>query len=71
MCLFTLLEIERRLKKTKVYYTLYYPVWKETKRKPLKRAAPKDLFSTVYFTDATCFHKCFLYHVITGRHYNS
>ena len=26
-------------------------------------------FSSVYIIDKTCFDECFLFHVITGRHY--
>ena len=51
------------------YITRFYSVLKETTRKHLKRAAPKSFFSSVYFIDVTCFDECFLFHVITGRHY--
>ena len=38
---------------------------------PLKESAVKYLFSSVYVVGIACFHKCFLFHVITGRHYYS
>ena len=37
--------------------------------KPSKAAAAKRFSSSVYFTDATCLNKCFLFHVITGQRY--
>ena len=42
------LEMQGRLKQTKVYHTLFYFVRKETTQKPLKVAAAKTLFSSVY-----------------------
>ena len=41
----------------------------ETTHKPSKVAAAKKDFSSVYVIDATCFHECFLFRVVTGRHY--
>ena len=41
------LEIQRKLKQTKVYHTLFHFVWKETTDKPLKEAASKTLFFSV------------------------
>ena len=38
---------------------------------PLKESAVKYLLSSVYVIGIACFHKCFLFHVITGRHYYS
>ena len=32
-------------------------------------AAAKTLFSSVYFIGTTCFDECFLFYVITVRHY--
>ena len=37
--------------------------------KPLKVAAAKKYFSSVYIFDTTCFDKCFLFHVIIGRYF--
>ena len=37
--------------------------------KPLKVAAAKKSFPSVFIIDATCFDECFLFHVITGRHH--
>ena len=37
--------------------------------KPLKVAAAKKSFPNVYIIDWTCFDECFLFHVITRRHY--
>ena len=31
--------------------------------------AAKKSFSSVYIIDTTCFDECFLFHMITGRHY--
>ena len=65
------LEMQKRLKHTKVYYALCYFALKETTHKPLKVAAAKTLFSSVYVIGTTCFDECFLFYVITGRHYFS
>ena len=35
----------------------------------LKSISSKILFSSVYVIGITCFHECFLIHVITGRYY--
>ena len=61
--------MQKRLVQTKVYYKLSYSVWKETSHKPLKVAAAKKYFPNVYIIDTTFFDKCFLFHVITRRHY--
>ena len=37
--------------------------------KPSKVAGVKNSFSSVYVIDTTYFHKCFLFRVITERHY--
>ena len=63
------LEMLRRLVQTKVYYKLRYSVWKETSHKPLKVAAAKKSFQSMYNIETTCFDECFLLHVTTGRHY--
>ena len=62
-------ERQRGLTQTKVYYKPFYFVWKETSHKPLKVAAEKKSFPSVYIIDKTCFDECFLFHVITGRYY--
>ena len=64
-------EMQKRLKQTKVYHAFSYFIWKETTHKPLKVAAAKTLFSSVYVIGTTCFDECFLFYVITGRHYFS
>ena len=69
--IFSSLEMQERLIQTKVYYQLFYSVWKEKSHKSLKVAAAKKSFSSVYIIDTTCFGKCFLFHVIAGRHYFS
>ena len=64
------LEMQRRLLQTKVYYKLYCSVWKETSHKHLKVATAT--FVRVYIIDiigTTCFGDCYLFHIITGRHY--
>ena len=53
------LEMQRKLKQTKVYHTFYHFVSKYTTHKPLKVAAPKTLFSSVYVSGKTCFDECF------------
>ena len=57
------------LMQTKVYFKLFYSVWKETSQKPLKVAAATTSFSGVCIIVKTCFDECFLFHIITGRHY--
>ena len=65
------LEMQKRLKQTKVCHAFSYFVWKETTHKPLKVAAAKSLFSSVYIIGTTCFGECFSFYVITKRHYFS
>ena len=65
---FSSLEMQRRFIKTKLYYKLLYSVWNETFHKPLKVAAAKKSFPGAYIIDTSCF-ECFLFHVITERHY--
>ena len=58
-----------RLIQIKVYYKFFYSVWKETSHKPLKVTTAKNTFPNMYIIDRTCFDLCFLFHVITGKHY--
>ena len=58
-------EMQRRLIQTKVYYKLCYSVSKEASHKPLKVAAAKKSFPSVFIIDTTYFDKCFLIYVIT------
>ena len=61
--------MQRRLEQTKQYYRLCYFVWKETSHKPIKVATAKMSFPSVYIIDTTYFNECFLFLLITGRHY--
>ena len=65
------LEMQKRLKQTKVCHAFSYFVWKETTHKPLKVAAANILFSSVYVIGTACFDECFSFSVITKRHYFS
>ena len=65
------LEMQTRLEQTKAYHAFSYFVWKETIHKPLKVAAAKTLFSSVYIIGTTCFDECFSFYVITERYYFS
>ena len=65
------LEMQKRLKQIKVYHAFCYFTLKETTDKHLKVAAAKTLFSSLCVIGTTCFHECFLFYVITGRHYFS
>ena len=65
------LEMQKRLKQTKVCHAFSYFIWKETTHKPLKVTAAKSLFSSVYIICTTCFDECFSFYVITKRHYFS
>ena len=58
--------MQKRLKQTNIYHMFFYFVCKEMTHKPLKVAAAKTLFSSVYIIGTT-----FLFYVITGRHYFS
>ena len=69
--IFLPLEMQKRLKQTKVCHAFSYFVWKETTHKPLKVAAANILFSSVYVIGTTCFDECFSFSVITKRHYFS
>ena len=68
---FLSLEMQNRLEQTKVCYALSYFVWKETIHKPLQVAAAKTLFSSAFVIVTTSFDECFLFYVITGKHYFS
>ena len=59
--------MQGRLTLTKVYHRLLYSVSKEPSHKPLKVAAAKNLFPSVFIIDTTCFDECFLFYVITGN----
>ena len=69
--IFLPLEMQKRLEQTKVYHAFSYFVWKETCHQPLKVVAAITLFSGVYVIGTTFFDECFLFYVITGRHYFS
>ena len=58
--------MQKRLIQTKVSYKLFYSLWKETSHKPLKVAAAKKSFQSVYIIDTTCFDECFLFYMVTG-----
>ena len=53
------LEMQKRLKQTKVYHAFSHFVWKETTHKPLKVPAARTLFFSVYVIATTCFGQCF------------
>ena len=61
------IEMQKRLEQTKVYHAFSHFVWKETTHKPLKVAAARTLFSSVYVITTTCFDECFLFYVIPER----
>ena len=61
------LEMQKRLKQTKVCHTFSYFTWKEITHKPLKVAAAKSLFSSVYIIGTTCFNECFSFYVVSKR----
>ena len=62
-------ERQRKLMQNKVYYKLFYSVWKEVSHKPLKVAAVKKSSPSMYITGKNCSNLCFLFHVITRRRY--
>ena len=66
---FFYLRMQRRLMQTKVYHKRFYSIWKEASHKLLKVAAVKKYSSSVYIVNSNCFDKCFLFHVITRKHY--
>ena len=43
---------------------------KEMTNKPSNVTATANLFFSVYVIGMTCFNECFLFYVITERHYN-
>ena len=47
-----------------------YPLVKEMTDKPSNVTAATNLFFSVYVIGMTCFNECFLFYVITERHYN-
>ena len=58
--------MQKRLTQTKVYYKFFNSVSKEASHKPLKVAAAKNYFPSVFILDTTCFDECFLFYVVTG-----
>ena len=58
----------RYAKKTRADQTIPLVFSKEMARKPLKVAAAKTLFFSVYIIATTCFDEYFLFYVITRRH---
>ena len=58
--IFLPLEMQKRLKQSKVYHTFSYFVRKEMTHKPLKVAAAKFLFSSGYLIGTICLAECFL-----------
>ena len=62
---------------TKIRFKCCYSVRIKTTHNPSKVAAAVCMcvlyvymfFYSVYVVDATCFNECFLFHVITGKHY--
>ena len=59
------LEMQKRLKQTIVCHTFSYFVWNKTTHKPLKVAAAKSLFSSVYIIGTTCFDEYFSFYVVS------
>ena len=57
---FSSLKMQWRLIQTKLFYTIFHSVWKETSHKPSKVAAAKNFFSSVYVIGTACFSECFL-----------
>ena len=62
------LEMQKRLKQTKVYRAFSHFVLKEMTHKPSKMPAARTLFFSVYVIATTCFDECFLFCVIPERH---
>ena len=56
-----------RLMQPKVYTKLYDSVSTEAFHKPLKVAAAKKSFTSVFVIDTNCFDDCFLFFAITGN----
>ena len=63
------LEIQTRPIQIKAYYKFLYSVWEETIHKSSKVETGKKISSSAYVIGTTCFDKCFLFHMITGRHF--
>ena len=59
--------MQRRLMQTKVSYKLFYSVSNEASHKPLKVAAAKMSFPSVFIIDTIRFDESFLFNVITGN----
>ena len=59
------LEMQKRLKQTKLCHGFSDFTWKGTTRKPLKVAAAKSIFSSVYIIGTTCFDECFSFYVVS------
>ena len=62
--------MQRKLLQKSIVQVFYF-LRIETTHNLSKVAAAKKVLSTVYVIDTTCFNECFLFHVITRRHYFS
>ena len=56
-----------RLIQTKVYYKHCYIVSNEASHKPLKVAAAKKSFPSMFIIDTTSLNECYLFYLITGN----
>ena len=57
--------MQRRLMQTKVCYKHCYIVSNEASYKPLKVAAAKKSFPSMFIIDTTCLDECYLFYVTT------
>ena len=55
--------------RTKVYSIFLVLSEKNPAHKPSNVAAATNLFFSVYVIGIACFDECFLFYVLTGRHY--
>ena len=62
------LEIQGKVIQTNFIASSFTLSEKKMTPKPSKLATAKTFFSSVYAIVTSCLDKCFLFHVVTGRH---
>ena len=67
--LFLPLEMQKKNQTDQSILLLFLLCLRRSNPQPLKMAAAKSRFSNVYVIGTTCFDECFLFRVITRRHY--
>ena len=66
---FSCLEIAEKTHTDQSILLDFYTIGKEKTHNPSKEEAAKKVFSSLHVTGTTCVDECFLFYMMTGRHY--